>query len=89
MCIGGVFICKSDFVVKQTSRDWVVLRKGTDRHGHYKTMQGCVKIIELLCANRLPLKKYHRDCARRLLTEDEFSRLKSGHKQKYYNRSRL
>lgn len=86
--LGGDFIFKSDFLVKQTSRDWVVLRKGTDKHGHFKTVEGCRKIIELICANKCPIKKYNRDCAKRLLTEEEFAALSVSKKQKYKNNQR-
>ena len=76
------------FTIKRTSHDYVVIRIGGtyDQHSHFRNKSGARKIIELLTHNQLPTKKYFKDAAKRLLTEEEYKQLKGGKKQKYYNR---
>ena len=54
------------------------------QHAHISTMNGCQLLIRLIRQNRLPTSKYLQGSCRRLLTEDEYARLKPK-KQKYIN----
>ena len=75
-----------EFVVKQDSRGYIVIRKdGAYRqHAHLSTLDGCRKLIQLIERGLLPKNTYLQGSCRRLLTEQEYNSLKKP-KQKYYN----
>ena len=56
-------------------------------HAHVSTMNGCQLLIRFIRQNRLPTSKYLQGSCRRLLTEEEYSRLKPK-KQRYVNVNR-
>jgi len=75
-----------EFYIKRTSRDYIVIRKNGEysQHAHISTINGCNRLIYLIDNNLLPTSKYLQDSCRRLLTEDEYTKLKQK-KQRYYN----
>lgn len=82
---GGQNVKHSDFAIKKTRRDWIVIRKEYQWHSHHSTEQGCQKLIDMLIKNKMPRSEYLKESAKRLTTEDEYSGLKLG-KQNYVNR---
>jgi len=54
------------------------------QHAHISTMNGCQLLIRFIRQNRLPTSVYLQGSCRRLLTEDEYARLKPK-KQRYHN----
>ena len=75
-----------EFEIKQSSRDYVVIRKDGEysQHAHLKTLRGCRDLIHLIEMGWLPRNKYLQGSCSRLLTEEEYNNLKQK-KQQYYN----
>lgn len=53
-------------------------------HAHVSTMNGCKTLISLIRQDKLPTSKYLQGSCRRLLTDDEYARLKPK-RQRYIN----
>lgn len=53
------------------------------QHAHLSSMKGCKLLIRLIHTNTLPSSRYLQESCRRLLSEDEYKRLRK--KQRYYN----
>ena len=75
-----------DFEIIKTRRDFVLIRKGTDMHGHAKTLQGIEFVLKCIEKEIKPRNKYFDTFLKRILTEDEYKRLRTPSKQKYINR---
>lgn len=76
-----------DFIIKKTSRNWLICRK--DRpfkafHGHRPTEQDCIDVMCDIINGILPSEREQRECARRLLDENEFAALRPQHKKCHY-----
>jgi hypothetical protein len=54
------------------------------QHAHVSTMNGCRLLIKFIHENKLPTSKYLQDSCRRLLTEEEYAKLRPK-KQRYHN----
>ena len=81
---------KGDFILGQTSRDFVVINiKGTyENHSHFETKDGAKKCITLINKNIMPKSKFLRQAALRLLGRVKFLELREPkQKDKYYNKS--
>ena len=46
------------------------------QHAHISSMSGCKTLISLIRQDKLPTSKYLQGSCRRLLTDDEYARLK-------------
>ena len=78
-----------EFIVKKDGcHGFVVARKGYPKeyHAHTSTANGARTLINLINQGLLPRSVYLQGSARRLLTDEEYQRLKRP-KQKYYNTS--
>lgn len=75
-----------EFEIKDTSRDFVVIRKDFPYsfHAHIRCKQTCYTLLKLIELNKLPDSEYLRGSCKRLLTEEEYQILKPK-KQKYIN----
>jgi len=54
------------------------------QHAHVSTMNGCRLLIKFIHENKLPTSKYLQGSCRRLLTEEEYAKLRPK-KQRYHN----
>jgi len=74
-------------VLKDSSRGYVVKRKNGkyEEHAHLKTMNGCRQLLYYIKKGMLPKSEYLQGSCRRLLTTEEYDRLKKP-KDRYYNR---
>ena len=74
------------FTIKEESRGYVVVRKNGEytQHAHLSTLNGCRELIILIEKGLLPKSQYLQGSCRRLLTHEEFLKLKKP-KDKYYN----
>lgn len=78
-----------EFIVKRDGcHGFVVSRKNKPReyHAHISTANGARTLINFINQGLLPRSVYLQGSARRLLTDEEYQRLKRP-KQKYYNKS--
>ena len=75
-----------DFEIKRTKRDYIIVRKGTDLHSHFKSQQGCEKLMEFILQGVKPFNRYFDTACKRILSEDEYNRLRQPSKQRYINR---
>lgn len=75
-------------VLKDSTRGYVVKRKGGcyEQHAHIASLNGCRQLIYYIHQGLLPKNRYLQGSCRRLLTDEEYQRLKRP-KQKYYNTS--
>ena len=68
-----------EFVIKRDhSRGWVIIRVGYpyEFHAHLRTKQGCRQLLNFIKKGLLPKNEYLVGSCRRLLTEEEFNKLK-------------
>lgn len=75
-----VFYHKKFKVLQIGQSSYVVVRKNTtnySQHSHLSSLTGAIRLIRLLDEGRLPRSDYLKESARRLLKEQEYSRLKS------------
>lgn len=75
------------FMIRKTSKNWMVCR--TDRpyklfHGHRNTEQECKDVIKDILDGVLPSGRGQRECARRLLDENEFEALRPQRDKGHY-----
>ena len=77
---------ENDFTIKKTHRDWIVIRNDTQAHSHFKHKDGCDKLLQLVLKQVRPKNGYFLKAAQRILTVDEYERLKAIDKQTYINR---
>lgn len=78
---------RSEFSIKKDgNRGYVVVRLNMPEnfHAHVSTLNGCRILINLIDKGVLPRSKYLQESCRRILTDEEYSRLKKP-KQSYYN----
>jgi len=79
-----------DFVIKKDhkGRGWIIKIKNREysKHSHFRTKQGCYKLMKLIINNKLPKDSYFQEAAHRILYEEEFANLINKDKQKYYNK---
>lgn len=54
------------------------------QHAHISTMNGCKLLVDCIKRNKLPKSNYLKVSCQRLLSEEEYSRLRPS-KQMYYN----
>jgi len=73
---------------KEVKDGYIVYRKGTEKHTHFNSKHGARKFLYLMNKNLLPQSPYFVESARRVLTEEEFKKLKIRRKQKYCNVNR-
>ena len=68
---------------------YVVIRVGADydMHAHIKSMNGCHQLMRLIDKGLEPKSQWLREAARRILTAEEFARLKQP-RDRYINRPR-
>lgn len=61
------------YYIKQTSRDYIVCTKDDKKHSHFKRIEGCRQLIDLMVLKKIPKQKYFIKAAMRLLdTECEY-----------------
>lgn len=71
------------FKVLKTYRDFIVVKSNNafyNEHSHFNKYYSAVKFVKLMDKCILPKGKYFTAAARRLLTEQEFNKLKTGGK---------
>lgn len=73
-------------IVKRVHNGWIVCRKGTEKHSHFRSGTAARNFKGLITRGLKPKSPYYLESARRVLTEDEFKHLKDEKKQKYVNR---
>ena len=73
-------------IVRRVEDGWVLYRKGTERHSHFRSKYAASTLKKLLIKGIRPKSLYYIESAKRLLTEKELSELHDEHKQKYVNR---
>ncbi len=73
---------------KEVKDGYIVYRDGTRKHTHFKSKHGARKFIYLMDKSLLPQSPYFVESAKRVLTEEEFNKLKIRRKQKYHNVNR-
>lgn len=73
-------------IKKDHSRGYIVKRVDGEyeQHAHINTLSGCRLLIRFIEKNLLPTSEYLQGSCARLLTEEEYGRLKQK-KQKYVN----
>lgn len=73
-------------ILKDSNRGYIVKRKGGEyrQHAHLTNLEACRRLIHLIDLGLLPKNTWMQGSCRRLLTDDEYKRLKRP-KQKYYN----
>lgn len=73
-----VYIGKKLKVLKN-NRDYLVVRIDNDfynQYGHFKKLYSAREFIGIIESGELPRCEYYLECARRVLTEEEFNSLK-------------
>jgi len=75
---------------KKVQKGYIVYRKqGTrEQHAHFNSKHSAMEFIKLMNKKLLPRSDYYKASAKRVLTEDEYNRLKTEVKQKYVNVNR-
>ena len=79
------------FYVRQDKRaGWVIIRVNGhyEQHAHIKSMAGCQQLLRLIEMGLEPKSDWLQQSARRLLTDEEYQKLKRT-KDKYVNRGRF
>jgi hypothetical protein len=73
-------------IIKNSNRGYIVKRIDGEysQHAHIRTINGCRQLINLINAGLLPTSKYLQGSCSRLLTKDEYRRLRQK-KQRYVN----
>lgn len=73
-------------ILKRDNKGYILIRENGEyaQHSHISTIVGVHKVIECIKKERIPDSTYLRESCRRLLTEEEFARLRPK-KDKYYN----
>ena len=73
-------------IVPQIDGRYVVKRVGGEhkQHAHISTYKGCKILIDCIKKNKLPMSNYLKGSCKRLLTEEEYNRLRKP-KDKYVN----
>lgn len=79
-------ISESDFTIKKTHRDWIIVRNDTQQHSHFKHKDGCDKLLQFILKQVRPRNEYFVKAAQRILTDKEYRELRPIDKQKYINR---
>lgn len=59
---------------------------GYSQHAHINKYSTCKLLIKLIHANKLPTSTYLQGSCKRLLTDEEYSRLRPKKKQQYVNK---
>lgn len=75
-----VFYHKKFKVLQIGKSSYVIVRKNTtnySQHSHLSSLNGAMRLIKLLDEGLLPQSEYLKESARRLLKEQEFTKLKS------------
>lgn len=75
-----VFYHKKFKVLQIGKSSYVIVRKNTtnySQHSHLSSLNGAIRLIKLLDEGLLPQSEYLKESARRLLKEQEFTKLKS------------
>lgn len=75
-----VFYHKKFKVLQIGKSSYVVVRKNTanySQHSHLSSLNGAIRLVKLLEEGKLPHSDYLRESARRLLKEQEYTKLKS------------
>lgn len=75
-----VFYYKKFKVLQIGKSSYVVVRKNTtnySQHSHLSSLNGAIRLVKLLEEGKLPHSDYLRESARRLLKEQEYTKLKS------------
>lgn len=72
---------------KAVKDGWIVYNEELEykNHAHLRSGHTCRRLIKLLNKNIMPESQYLRGSAKRLLTENEFNKLKIKEKKKYIN----
>ena len=75
-----------EFNIKKNSRGYIITRVDGEysQHAHLSTRDGCNRLLNLIENKLLPNSKYLQESCRRLLTDDEYAKLRQK-KQMYYN----
>lgn len=76
-------MCKAEFEIKQTRRDFIVIRG--DKHSHCHSKRECIQLIDDISSGKMPIKRYFKHAARRLLEDCEYNSLREQRKPKYIN----
>lgn len=75
-----VFYHKKFKVLQIGKSSYIVVRKNTtnySQHSHLSSLNGAIRLVKLLEEGKLPHSDYLRESARRLLKEQEYTKLKS------------
>lgn len=75
-----VFYHKKFKVLQIGKSSYVLVRKNTtnySQHSHLSSLNGAIRLVKLLEEGKLPHSDYLRESARRLLKEQEYTKLKS------------
>lgn len=69
------------YLIKRTSRDYIVTTKDDTKHSHFKELRGCRQLIDLMVLRKMPKQKYFIKAAMRLLNEEDeyYIRLKESY----------
>lgn len=72
-------------IIKQHD-NYIVRRANGEysQHAHINTHKGCKLLLDCIHKNKLPKSQYLKGSAKRLLTEEEYKRLRKS-KDYYYN----
>lgn len=70
---------------KRVHSGYIVFIEDRKGHAHFKSANGCLKLIRILKAGKMPNDHYFKRAAKRLLTEDEFAALIISRKEQYRN----
>lgn len=86
MSIKGMIKLKIKLDIIKQHGSCIVRRVGGDysMHAHISTMNGCKLLVDCIKGNKLPKSSYLKVSCQRLLSEEEYSRLRPS-KQMYYN----
>lgn len=73
------------FEIKKVHEGYILVRKGTDKHSHFKHRSGALITIQYINKKIIPNNNYFWVAIQRLLTDDELLEFKKP-KQRYNNR---
>ena len=70
---------------KLPKRKWILIREGGayEQHAHFLCKKDAFNVRRLIDSNKYPYNKKYKLAMKRILTEEEFKKLKK--KQRYYN----
>lgn len=79
---------RDDFIIKNTRRGWVIIRKDRnyEDHSHFRTRDGCEKLLNFIVSGLMPTNHYFRVAASRILDKSEYDSLRVKQKKVYVNR---